>query len=326
VLTGKAPEPAQETAPPASLRDALWYPFLGFLARPRALEILAFVFFYKLADNLAGALLRPFLVDMGFGDFDRGVALATVGLLGTIVGTFLGGVLTTAMGLGHALWVFGAVQIVSNIGYVLIARAGLDRALMYGATGFESLTSGLGTGAFAVLLLRLTERRFSATQYALFSSLFGLPRIVAGPLSGLAVDAVGWEPFFWSTMAAGIPGLVLLHRFSPLGVREPRVAPEDVHAAAPGRPLSRAGLAARGIAGGAVALLLGAVALGTLGAVKAARGALGRGVDPLAGLGALVAPADLGGWLQLAGLLVFALVAGLATAAVFAARGTRGAG
>ncbi|MGH7264393.1 MAG: AmpG family muropeptide MFS transporter, partial [Candidatus Rokuibacteriota bacterium] len=243
VVTGKAPEPAQATAPPARLRDALWYPFLGFLARPRALEILAFVFFYKLADNLAGALLRPFLVDMGFDDFDRGVALATVGLLGTVVGTFLGGVLTTAMGLGHALWVFGAVQIVSNLGYVLIAQAGLDRLLMYGATGFESLTSGLGTGAFAVLLLRLTEKRFSATQYALFSSLFGLPRIVAGPLSGLAVDAVGWEAFFWSTMAAGIPGLLLLHRFSPLGVREPRVAPDEVRAAAPGPALSRADLA-----------------------------------------------------------------------------------
>jgi PAT family beta-lactamase induction signal transducer AmpG len=85
---------------------------------------------------------------------------------------------------------------------------------------FENLTQGLGTGAFSVLLLRLTQKRFSATQYALFSSLFGLPRMWAGPLSGFLVNAMGWKAFFWLTIVAGIPGLLLLHRFAPLGVRE----------------------------------------------------------------------------------------------------------
>ncbi|HJZ10990.1 MAG TPA: MFS transporter, partial [Acidobacteriota bacterium] len=219
LITWKAPEPEQKLKPPASLKEAVWYPFLGFLSRHRALEILAFVVLYKLGDNLATALLRPFLVDMGYSDFDRGFALATVGLFSTLAGTFLGGILTTLMGLGHSLWVFGILQIVSNIGYVLVSTSEINRPLMYGAMGFESFTQGLGTGAFSVLLLRMTQKRFSATQYALFSSLFGLPRILAGPITGFMVDAMGWTAFFWASMAFGVPGMILLARFVLPGVR-----------------------------------------------------------------------------------------------------------
>jgi PAT family beta-lactamase induction signal transducer AmpG len=174
IVTWRAPEPEEEPAEPQTLRDAVWLPFLEMLSRHRALEILAFVILYKLADNLAQALTRPFLVDMGYNSFDRGIALSTVGLAMTLAGTFLGGALSTVIGLGRALWVFGFLQIFSNAGYILVARSQVDRVLMYGATGFEQLTSGMGTGAFSVLLLRLTRKRFSATQYALFSSLFAL--------------------------------------------------------------------------------------------------------------------------------------------------------
>jgi PAT family beta-lactamase induction signal transducer AmpG len=222
-ITAKAPEPDERPPAPRSLREAVWYPFRDVLQRHRALEILAFVCCYKLADNLAGALLRPFLIDMGYSDFDRGVALATVGLAATLTGTFMGGLLTTLIGLGHALWVFGFLQIISNLGYILLAGRGPNRPLMYGAMGFENLTQGMGTGAFSVLLLRLTARRFSATQYALFSSLFGLPRILSGPVTGFLVAAVGWRAFFWITIVAGLPGLFFLQRFVPLGVREPRL-------------------------------------------------------------------------------------------------------
>lgn len=317
VVTWRAPEPPDSPRAPRTLREALWLPFLGFLGRHRALEILAFVFCYKLADNLAGALLRPFLVDRGYTDFDRGVALATVGLVATLLGTFLGGVLTTTIGLGHALWVFGLVQIVSNIGYVLLARAEIDRLLMYGATGFESLTSGLGTGAFSVLLLRLTEKRFSATQYALFSSLFGLPRVVAGPVSGFAVDAMGWEAFFWGTMVAGIPGMVLLSRFVPIGVREPSFSVTPPRAR---RPLGGPALVGRGAIGGVVGLMLGGLSVGSLGALKTMRARPQEGFDLLAQLTALVRPEDAGGWVTVTGLVVFGVIVGLCTAAVFAAR------
>jgi len=209
--------------PPSSLGAAAWEPVAAFFSRPRALELFAFIILYKLSDNLATALIRPFLVQTGFNDFDVGVATATIGLAATLFGTFVGGLLTTAWGLGHALWLFGALQILANLGYVAVAEVGVNRPLMYGAMAFESLAIGMGTGAFSVLLLRMTQKRFSATQYALFSSLFALPRIFAGPVTGFLVDAIGWRDFFLVTMAVGVPGLVVLQRISPLGRREPEL-------------------------------------------------------------------------------------------------------
>jgi PAT family beta-lactamase induction signal transducer AmpG len=226
-VTWKAPEPVTQAAAVHGLRDAVWEPLRGVFRRPLALEILAFVCLYKLADNLAGALLRPFLIDLGYSEFDRGVGLATIGLAATLGGTFLGGLLTTVAGLGHSLWIGGFLQLASNLGYILLADSPPDRALLTAAMAFENLTQGLGTGAFSVLLLRLTQKRFSATQYALFSSLFGLPRLWSGPLSGFLVNAMGWKAFFWLTMVAGIPGLLLLQRFAPLGVREPTLVESE---------------------------------------------------------------------------------------------------
>ena len=224
VLTWRSPEPDEQPAPPATLRDAVWLPFVGMFRRHRALEIMAFVVLYKLGDQLTQSLTRPFLIDMGYDAVSRGVALATLSLVLTVLGTFMGGLVTTVAGLGRALWIFGGLQIFSNAGYFLLAT--LDRpnvAAMYGATGFELFTAGLGMGAFGVLLLRLTEKRFSATQYALFSSLMALPRVVAGPITGFTVNAIGWPAFFLVTMVIGIPGLVMLARFVPIGVREPNL-------------------------------------------------------------------------------------------------------
>jgi PAT family beta-lactamase induction signal transducer AmpG len=234
VLTWRSPDPDRPPVPPQSLRDAVWLPLAGMLRRRRAFEILAFVVLYKFADQLAQALTRPFLVDMGYGADHRGIALATIGVAATIGGAFVGGFVTTVAGLGHSLWIFGFLQLFSNAGYFLLSL--LDRpnlAAMYAATSFELATSGMGTGAFGVLLLRLTERRFSATQYALFSSLFALPRVVAGPITGFAVDAVGWPAFFLSTMVLGVPGLLMLARFVPLGVREPALDTGESTEAAP---------------------------------------------------------------------------------------------
>ncbi len=318
LLAWKAPEPEGRIEAPKTLREAVWHPFLGFLSRQRALEMLAFVLCYKLADNLAGALLRPFLRDMGYGDFDRGVALATVGMFAMIAGTFLGGVLTTTLGLGHSLWIFGLIQIFSNLGYILVASTGVNRPLMYGAVAFETLTQGMGSGAFAVLLLRMTQKRFSATQYALFSSLFGLPRIVSGPICGFAVHAVGWLPFFWGTLLAGIPGLLLLQRFAPVGVREPEL---DVLRPLPKRePLRPGELAMRGLSGAVVAGALGALSVATLDALEAMRAESGRPFDLAAALRAVADPGDAAGWTVVAGILVFAVLAGFLTAALAAVR------
>ncbi len=314
IVTWKAPAPEEQIPTPRTLREAVWQPFVGFLARHRALEILAFVVFYKLADQLAQSLQRPFLVDMGYSDIDRGLALGTVGLIGALVGTFCGGALTTWMGLGHSLWIFGLLQIFSNIGFILVSQSEVHRPLMYGAMGFEAVTTGLGMGAFGVLLLRLTQKRFSATQYALFSSLFALPRLVAGPITGFTVNAVGWTAFFWMTMLAGIPGLVLLARFVPPGMRDPTFVVEPRRGR---KALSTAALGLRAAAGGLLALAMALVTMAALAEWKAAPAA---GFDLAAALASLVRPQTLTAWIPLLGSLVFGVACALLTAALSAAR------
>lgn len=313
-----APEPEETIPAPKRLKDAVWYPFLGFLARHRALEILAFVFLYKFADNLAGSLLRPFLVDMGYDEFHRGVALATVALFGTIGGTLLGGICTTTMGLGHSLWFFGALQIFSNLGYVLVAgRAEPNVPLMYAAIGFEQVTSGMGTGAFSVLLLRLTQKRFSATQYALFSSLFSLPRVFAGPISGFFVYAMGWKAFFWFTIAAGVPGMLLLYRFVPFGQRELGSAERATVARV---SMSSGGIVAGAALGGVLGVVIAAGTTVLLAALRGLRAKPENGFDLATPFSVLVGPGTLTEWVTLVGVLIFGAVVALMTAAVLAVR------
>jgi len=280
------------------------------------------VFLYKFSDQLTQALTRPFLIDMGYSADHRGLALATVGMVATIAGAFVGGWVTTLAGLGHSLWVFGILQIFSNLGYYAVSLAGGPvLPLMYAATSFEVFTSGLGTGAFSVLLLRMTQKRFSATQYALFSSLFALPRLLAGPLAGFSVDAVGWSWFFLATLVMGIPGLVMLARFVPLGVREPEFTVEEME---PGPPLSSWQIAVRGIAGGLVLGILGFVLDALLASLKSMRETPGAGFDLQAAMWRLATPQSITSWVEIGGLLAFALIGGLFVAALMAAR--RGAG
>jgi PAT family beta-lactamase induction signal transducer AmpG len=163
----------------------------------------------------------------------------------------------------------------------------------------------------------MTQKRFSATQYALFSSMFGLPRVLAGPIAGFTVYAVGWETFFWLTLAAGIPGLALLARFVPPGTREPAFTVEPRR---PGRPLTAGELTARGALGGLAGAAAGALAIAALGALKTLKDDPGRGFDLVAALAALARPEGLGGWLELGGLAAFGAVSGLLAAAVAAAR------
>ena len=306
---------------PQSLRAAVWEPLVGFLAKQQALELLAFLILYKLADNLAGALVRPFLVHVGFNDLDVGVATATIGLAATLTGTFLGGALTTAMGLGNALWTFGALQLLSNFGYVLIAMIGINRWVMYGSIGFESLATGMGTGAFSVLLLRMTQKEFSATQYALFSSIFALPRIFAGPVTGVMVAAIGWRDFFLFTMAVGIPGLIMLQRFSPLGAREPHI---DLLATARARALGSRELLARGLGSGLAAFVLAALSFATIQALGAMHRTPTNGFNLAAPLAALFRPRGVGNWIELFAVMIFSVLSGLVVAAISAARAHAG--
>jgi PAT family beta-lactamase induction signal transducer AmpG len=314
-LTALAPEPDVLPPPPRTLREAVWGPFVGFLSQHRSLEILGFVVLYKLADNLTQSLTGPFLVQTGFADFDVGLARTTIGQAAAIFGTFLGGLLTDRIGLGRSLWIFGFLQLVSNLGYAVVAQVGVNRPVMYSAQAFEHLSSGLGSGAFGVLLLRLTQKRFSATQYALLSSLFTLPRVLAGPVTGVLADALGWRDFFVLTVLFGVPGMAMLARFVPWHARDVEFA---VEAPSWGPPLERAALARRTALGAGLTLLGGLGGLLLVGWFSALHGK--RSFDAVAAIRSLFAPSTVGDWTTTVGLVVLGGLGGLATAATLVAR------
>jgi PAT family beta-lactamase induction signal transducer AmpG len=186
---------------------------------------------------------------------------------------------------------------------------------LYGAAGFELLASGMGTGAFSVLLLRLTEKRFSATQYALFSSLFALPRVAAGPITGFAVNAIGWSNFFLATLVIGIPGLLMLHRFAPFGMREPQFEHDERTVTAP-----TSGLLGLSITAAVGLTVVGALLVALLDAMQATRANPPAAFDIGAAIWRLSHPADVGGWVQIVGIVAFAIVGGLFIAATRAKR------
>ena len=166
---------------------------------------------------LPGALVTPFLQQRGYDAVSVGVVRGVVGLAATFVGTIAGGVITARLGVGRSLWVGALAQAVSNLGYVAIAVVEPTRWVMYAALAVEGASSALASVGFGVLLMRLTDKRFSATQFALFTSLVGIARTFVGPPAGMLVDALGWRDFFLLTIPVALPGMVLLARFAPWG-------------------------------------------------------------------------------------------------------------
>jgi PAT family beta-lactamase induction signal transducer AmpG len=309
-------------------------PFVGIFRKSRAIEIIAFLLLYKFGENLGTAVIRPFLIKKCFVPEDVGLATATIGLTGIILGTFFGGWMTDRIGLGKALWIFGFLQAVGSLSYLAIhfmtpgepcGTPGVvplvqpwgHRLAMYAAVGIENTFLGTATGAFGVFLLRLTQKQFSATQYALFSSIFAVGRILPGPIAGVLVDAAGWTTLFVMSFVCSLPGLLLLHRFAPFGKWEPDL---EAGIEAERRPLRRASLLLSGLAVGATGLVTGLLISALLAALKAARAHPGAPLAVASQLARLLTPGAPSDWLRLAGPLCFGFVCGLAAAALIAAR------
>jgi PAT family beta-lactamase induction signal transducer AmpG len=222
-------EGATEVEPPPTLAEAVIGPFREFFARQdrmTAATVLLFMFLYKFGDTLAAALLTPFYLDLGFSKTVIGTIAKGVVLPATLLGALAGGVSITRIGINRALWLFGILQLVSTLGFALLASIGPDTVALALVVAFEYLASGLGTSAFMAFLSRATDRRFTATQYALFSSLIALPRTVATASTGYLVEAVGYRSFFVACAAMAVPGLLLLGKVAPWGRVEPSAAPE----------------------------------------------------------------------------------------------------
>ena len=213
-ITYSAPSLPAETTVPSSLKEAVLYPLQSFAAHPHAGSIAAFILLYKFGDNMAASMLPPFFIqELSVSKTEFGLLQKTVGLVATIGGTLFGGALIPKLGLGRALWVFGALQASANLLYAVTAWTDGLRPVMYAALAIEQSCGGMGIAGLLVLITRLCDTKMSATQFALLTSLFGLGRTLAGPLSGPLVKHLGYGLFFVSTFLAAVPALFFLSRF-----------------------------------------------------------------------------------------------------------------
>ena len=210
---------------PRTLRQAIVEPFHEFITRAgwrQALLVLAFIFLYKLGDSMCTALATPFYLEMGYSKFEIGLVAKHAGLWPAVIGGLLGGLWMVRLGINRALWLFGVVQLVSIFGFAWLASIGHHDSV--GASelsqlalviGFEALGVGLGTAAFVAFIARTTNPLYTATQYALFSSLAAVPRTVFNATTGFLVDSLGWTTFYLFCAALAIPGMLLLIKVAP---------------------------------------------------------------------------------------------------------------
>ncbi|CAG7857553.1 Anhydromuropeptide permease [biofilm metagenome] len=224
---------------PKTLKAAIIEPFAEFRSRglKPALLILAFIFFYKLGDSMATALATPFYLDMGFSKTEIGLIAKNAGLWPSVVGGLLGGVWMIRLGINKSLWIFGIIQMVAILGFAWLAHTLINTGftdvqfelnllfwqlpvlksqLWLGIViALEAFGVGLGTAAFVAFIARTTHPLYTATQFALFTSLAAVPRTLANAATGYMVEWLGWETFFVVCFFIAIPGMMLLIKVAP---------------------------------------------------------------------------------------------------------------
>ena len=215
---------------PKTLQEAVVLPFKDFINRKgikSALQILAFLFLYKLGDSMATALQTPFFIDLGFTKTEIGVVAKTASLIAMTIGLAVGGIVMIKLSINRALWLFGIVQIISILGFAALAEIGHNTYALAFAMGFEYLGVGLGTAAFTAFIARATNPAFAATQFALFTALTALPRTFANATTGVIVEQIGWTNFYFICTALAIPGMLMLLKVAPW--HEPtKQAPQEI--------------------------------------------------------------------------------------------------
>ena len=222
-----APEPATPAGTPRTMKEAVIDPLVEYFSRKGAIWILAFILLYKVGDTMASAMTTPFYLDIGFSKSEIGTVVKLFGFWATIAGGLVGGIMMLKLGINRSLWIFGVLQAVSTAGFALLANVGYSISLLSAVIAFENLSSGMGTAAYAAFMASITNKKFTATQYALLTSLMGIPRVVASAPTGFLAKNVGWEAFFISCALIAIPGMLLLLKFAPWK-SEPRAEAEAI--------------------------------------------------------------------------------------------------
>ena len=211
-------EPREYGPPPQTMREAVIEPFNEFIHRSgwkHAAFILLFIFLYKLGDSMASALATPFYIELGFTRTEIGLVAKNAGLWASILGGILGAYWMLKTGVNKGLWIFGVLQAVATLGFVVLAQSGPDLWVLSWVIGFEAITACLGTAAFTAYLALETNPRFTATQFALFTSLSAVPRTFINALTGYIVEFTGWTNFFIICVVLALPGLMLLPKIAP---------------------------------------------------------------------------------------------------------------
>ena len=219
-------EPILKNGTPKTLRAAVVEPFQEFISRngiKSAVTVLAFIFFYKLGDSMATALATPFYLDMGFSKTEIGLVAKNAGLWPSVAGGLLGGVWMIKLGINRALWLFGVVQMCAILGFAWLATVGHSLPLLAIVIGIEALGVGLGTAAFVAFIAHTTHPNYTATQFALFTSLAAVPRTFANAATGYLVDSLGWMTFFLLCFFIAVPGMLLLLKVAPWNGQERRI-------------------------------------------------------------------------------------------------------
>lgn len=220
ITTLLTPEPDLSMGKPKNMKEAIIDPLVEYFSRSGALWILAFILCYKIGDTMASSMTTPFYLDIGFSKSEIGAVVKLFGFWATVVGSLAGGVIMIRLGINRSLWIFGFLQAISTAGFALLAKIGYSIPVLSTVIGFENLSSGMGTAAYVAFMAHITNKKFTATQYALLSSLMGIPRVMVSAPTGFFAKHIGWVGFFIVCTCIAIPGMLLLIKFAPWHYRE----------------------------------------------------------------------------------------------------------
>jgi PAT family beta-lactamase induction signal transducer AmpG len=215
ITTLLTPEPEMVSGAPQTMKEALVNPFVDYFNRNGALWILVFILLYKIGDTMASGITMPFYLETGFTKTEIGTVVKFFGTAATLAGAAFGGLLLLKLGINRGLWIFGILQALSTAGFAILARIGYNITMLSGVIAFENLSSGMGTAAFVAFMASITNKKFTATQYALLTGIMGLSRQMASSVTGFMAKNMGWQSFFIFCTLIAIPGMLLLLKIAP---------------------------------------------------------------------------------------------------------------
>ena len=222
ITTLLTPEPVVADKP-GNLKEAVIAPLVEYFSRKGAIWMLAFILMYKIGDIMASNITTPFYMDIGFSLTEIGTVTKLLGFWAIIAGASIGGIIMLRLGINRSLWVFGVLQAVSTAGFAVLAHIGHSIPALAVVIGFENLSGGMGTAAFMAFMASITNKKFTATQYALLTSFMAFGRDILSAPTGFFAKTIGWYYFFIACALIAVPGMLLLLKFAPWNSREDKL-------------------------------------------------------------------------------------------------------